>query len=164
MRNTITLKRAAICADVNRDTGKECKAKLRKGSSARWYSNGNVYGLTCHEKPQAQAEAKPTRARVKPQAQAQAKQVTQAQTKPTFKKTVPTQKLVKSPLFHFTCLFCNDWGGVWDKENNLARDVRRHQRECTKAQDGILAEGIAKDYGKDAMVQIRKYNVIGCAS
>jgi len=36
----ITLKREGACAD--------CGAVLAAGTSARWYRNGKVYGLTCH--------------------------------------------------------------------------------------------------------------------
>lgn len=37
----ITLKREATCA--------ECGATLPPGTRARWYRNGAVYGLSCHE-------------------------------------------------------------------------------------------------------------------
>lgn len=37
---TITLKRAAHC--------KECNAALPAGTRAKWYRNGDVYGIDCH--------------------------------------------------------------------------------------------------------------------
>jgi hypothetical protein len=39
---TITLKRAAHC--------KQCGAALPIGSRAKWYRNGDVYGLNCHSR------------------------------------------------------------------------------------------------------------------
>jgi hypothetical protein len=41
MARIITLKRAASCAD--------CGTTLPVGTRARWYRNGSVYGLDCHE-------------------------------------------------------------------------------------------------------------------
>jgi len=43
MPRTISLRRAAKCAD--------CGADLPVGTRAKWYRNGAVYGLTCHERP-----------------------------------------------------------------------------------------------------------------
>lgn len=47
----ITLKRDGTCAD--------CGASLPAGTRARWYRNGTVFGLDCHEK----GDARPKRAR-----------------------------------------------------------------------------------------------------
>lgn len=43
----ITLKRDAEC--------KQCGAKLKTGTRARWYRNGDVYGFDCHgsKRPQS---------------------------------------------------------------------------------------------------------------
>lgn len=43
MPATISLRRAAKCAD--------CGADLPVGTRAKWYRNGSVYGLTCHARP-----------------------------------------------------------------------------------------------------------------
>ena len=42
MALTITLRRPATC--------RQCGAHLPAGSRARWYKNGAVYGLHCHER------------------------------------------------------------------------------------------------------------------
>ncbi len=54
---TITLKFAAKCRD--------CGADLAKGTTARWYGRGRVYGLTCH--PDSR-QATPTNAQLPPDA------------------------------------------------------------------------------------------------
>jgi len=43
MPRIISLRRAAKCAD--------CGADLPVGARAKWYRNGAVYGVTCHERP-----------------------------------------------------------------------------------------------------------------
>lgn len=45
----ITLKRDDVCAD--------CGAALPAGVQARWYRNGKVYGLTCHEQQPSRGRA-----------------------------------------------------------------------------------------------------------
>lgn len=44
----ITLKRDGTCAD--------CGASLPAGTRARWYRNGTVFGLDCHEKGAARSK------------------------------------------------------------------------------------------------------------
>lgn len=50
----ITLKREAVCED--------CGSDIPAGSKARWYRNGKVYGLTCHEQIKPKKKAAPKKA------------------------------------------------------------------------------------------------------
>jgi hypothetical protein len=158
------LSRSGICANVHPETGKECKAKLRKGTKAYWYPNpSRVYGIGCHPKPQAQAEAKPqAQAQAKLKPQAQTKQVTQAQIKQVslaeakFNKATPSR-----PRFIFDCASCAYRIGHIN-EAILYDKAREHQ--VNEHLDLIEAESsykaLVKERGLDAFQQIRKYNVI----
>ena len=55
----ITLKREAVCDEPT------CGSDIPAGSKARWYRNGKVYGLTCHEqiKPKKAAKKKAAKKR-----------------------------------------------------------------------------------------------------
>lgn len=44
---TITLRRPAVC--------KQCGASIEAGSKAKWYRNGDVYGLDCHTRRNREA-------------------------------------------------------------------------------------------------------------
>jgi hypothetical protein len=50
----ITLKRDGVCAD--------CGSEVPAGSKARWYKNGTIYGLTCHEQIKPEKKAAPKKA------------------------------------------------------------------------------------------------------
>ncbi len=45
MAKTITLRYPARCAD--------CGAHLPKGSRARWYGRGRIYGIDCHDRAES---------------------------------------------------------------------------------------------------------------
>jgi len=48
MKAPITLKRPAVC--------KQCGTALPAGTRAKWYRNGDVYGLDCHTRTNGPAK------------------------------------------------------------------------------------------------------------